>query len=113
VSSISKILLGVGILFTCFAIVILLHTEQEVAVPEIRLLGSSVDLIKVCPYYEDPGAEVIVNGKCVPAKATGNVNTEIPGVYFIDYDYADTNFTAATVTRTVHVVELEHFNSKP
>jgi hypothetical protein len=80
--------------------------------PVIQLEGKTVDTTYLYAPYKDPGAGVLadVNGQlrcsCIPVEITGTVKTQLPGTHFLDYDAMDASGNrAATVTRTVHVVE--------
>lgn len=93
------------------AIVALLMSCEEVEMPTkiippvIVLNGNKIDTAYLNSSYNERGASLEKRG-CVSVKVTGNVNTAVAGAYYVDYDYTDTaGNTAATVTRTVHVVE--------
>lgn len=60
------------------------------------------DTVSVNSIYHDETAEA---DGCHEVTITGSVNTAVPGIYHIDYDYTDpAGNKAATVTRTVHVI---------
>jgi hypothetical protein len=72
----------------------------------IELMGSKIDTAYLDTYYRDPGGYAIDETESVELKATGRVNTSVPGTYYLDYDYIDAaGNNATTVTRTVQVVE--------
>jgi len=74
--------------------------------PMITLYGKPIDTVNLNANYQDPHAYVTTHeilGEY--AQVTGKVNTSIPGIYYLKYDYTDESGTsAATITRTVHVL---------
>jgi hypothetical protein len=65
-----------------------------------------IDTVYLNTYYQPPSADFIKNGRCSFAEISGEVNTAVAGTYYVDYDgHDDSGNRAATVTRTVHVVE--------
>ncbi len=70
--------------------------------PHIHIYGKMEDTVSVNSIYRDETAEA---DGCHEVTITGSVNTAVPGIYHIDYDYTDpAGNKAATVTRTVHVI---------
>lgn len=90
---------------------------QKDTIAPILKLDKKIDTAYLNSIYDDPQAEVIDRGKCLKVEITGSVNTGVPGTYYLDYDYTDeAGNQAATVTRTVHVLEngasslIGHYN---
>ncbi len=98
------------IIFFTLIIASLLSCEQaeiptKIIPPVLVINGNKTDTAYLNSNYNDRGASLQKSG-CVKINVSGNVNTAIAGVYYVDYDYTDTaGNVAATVTRTVHVVE--------
>lgn len=98
------------IIFFALVIASLFGCEQneatdQITPPVIVINGNKLDTAYLNSSYDDRGAS-LEKSSCVKINASGNVNTAITGVYYVDYDYTDTaGNMAATVTRTVHVVE--------
>jgi hypothetical protein len=79
---------------------------QKDTIAPVLKLEKKIDTAYLNTLYEDPQAELVDRGKCINAEITGSVNTAVMGTYYLDYDYTDeAGNQAATVTRTVHVVE--------
>lgn len=75
-------------------------------IPPIIVIRNKIDTAFLHTNYGVEKVEVIDNGKCLDVKITGTVNTAFPGTYYLDYDCTDSaGNIAATVTKTVHVVE--------
>jgi len=76
----------------------------------INITGNEIDTAYLNTQYKNPGAFVTGEGIEMDcdhyAHVTGYVNTSVPGIYLLDYDYSDAKgHNAATVTRTVCVVK--------
>ena len=79
--------------------------EKDTIAPVLKLT-KKIDTAYLNTLYEDPQAELVDRGRCINAEITGSVNTAVIGTYYLDYDYTDeAGNQAATVTRTLHVVE--------
>jgi len=75
--------------------------------PVIIMYGEKTDTAYLNTVYKDPGSEAVdgLEG-CLTVEITGKVNTAVPGTCYLDYDYTDAaGNIAATMTRTVHVME--------
>jgi hypothetical protein len=76
--------------------------------PVITLNGNENDTACLGLFYMDQGASINDGDRCVEIclKVTGTVNNTLTGDYVLDYDASDdAGNHAATVTRTVHVME--------
>ena len=76
--------------------------------PVITLLGDNPMTVEQNTIFEDPGAtaEDNVDGTLTEEiEATGTVNTEVIGTYYITYTVTDLAGNTATKVRTVYVVE--------
>ncbi|MDP1800472.1 MAG: DUF5011 domain-containing protein [Bacteroidota bacterium] len=98
------------IIFLIVIVASLFSCEQpeiptKIIPPVIVLNGNKIDTAYLNSSYDDRGAIIEKSGNA-SVNVTGSVNTALSGIYYVDYDYTDTSGnTAATVTRTVHVVE--------
>ena len=86
------------------------HPDSSVLILE----GNKVDTAYMFVQYQDPGATVnkYVNGRIncpenvIWANVSGSVNTNIPGVYILNYSGEDSlGNVLAPLSRTVHVIE--------
>lgn len=87
-------------------------TAKATLPPVIILDGPKVDTAYLFSSYHDKGADVneFINDeyRCTDLRVevTGTVNTRLPGTCFLYYNVTDRRgYPAATLTRTVHVVE--------
>jgi hypothetical protein len=110
-----------GILLIVFiSILLITYSKVEMKIEEdayvakkalIMLEGNIVDTAYQHTIYIDGGARInewdrVPNCAFRKAYATGTVNPEVLGTYFIDYDGEDAaGNSLTTITRTVHVVE--------
>ncbi|MEK6299306.1 MAG: immunoglobulin-like domain-containing protein [Acidobacteriota bacterium] len=81
---------------------------QDTTPPSITLSGASPFNVECHTSFTDPGA--IASDSCdsglTAATASGSVNVNVPGDYFITYNASDaSNNHAVPVTRDVHVVD--------
>ncbi len=98
------------IIFFTLVIASLFSCEQteapvQITPPAIVINGNKLDTAYLFSSYDDRGAFLEKN-PCATVQVTGTVNTAVKGTYYVDYDYTDdAGHKAATVTRTVQVVE--------
>lgn len=74
--------------------------------PAIQIYGNIIDTAYLNTFYINPGAYVIDEFQSIDIKMAGAVNTASKGTCYLDYDAEDAvGNKAATITRTVHVIE--------
>jgi hypothetical protein len=83
------------------------HVRDTIA-PTITIVGDNPMTVECHGAFIDPGATASdsCDTSLVTAIASGSVNVNLPGDYFITYNASDASGNAATAaTRTIHVVD--------
>lgn len=82
------------------------NEELETALAPEIFVREKTDTAFLNTVYVPGYVEVIDENGCTEIKPAGKINTSVAGAYYLDYDYTDAKGNrAATVTKTVHVVE--------
>jgi hypothetical protein len=72
---------------------------------DINIIGDTEIIINQGDPYTDPSADVILNEAPYPFETVGdNIDTDVPGVYYITYSAVNAEGFAASATRTVVVI---------
>ncbi len=81
--------------------------DDDTTAPVITLLGANPMTIEAGSTFTDPGAQVTDNVDATTTiYGTSTVNADVPGDYTVTYNHSDAaGNPAATVVRTVHVVD--------
>lgn len=79
--------------------------SKETAFANFEMTGDPIMFIKPGASFTDPGVKATENGTSLEVKSTGSVNTNVAGVYQIDYAAVNSDGYPGTTSRQVVVFE--------